>query len=660
MSPDGLSLPLLVLLVAFALPAVAHAGEAEVQPLQDLLTRPVALRPELAGVHPRVFVTRQELVTLRERARTTHRAEWGRVVATLPALAKDPPRDDQVLDVRRALNEVAHAVAGVSLAYAIERRPEQLAAARKWTLAATRYEPWGYTFNKPNVDLAAGHLLYALGWAYDLLYDEWRSGERDEIRRSLERHARLVYDHFSPGPEAPGETKTKRFQYTQNHDFIPTAGLAVAALALIGESDDAQRWAALARAHHLRALQLLSPDGYFYEGFEYWSFSAPWLVHFATAWEHATGESFWALPVFANWKHYVAHTVLPDGKAVFDFGDNGEGPLTREGEGDEYRRLYPTGMPCSNFNVLWQVASKLKDPATQAVAARLAAFGHTSLEEYWTLLYRDPELQAAAMAEIPLQHHFEDSGVFFHRTSWERDATAFAFKAGPPEGHRVARLLPLVPEWELESGHAHPDAGSFVLWAGGRYLVGDSGYAGLPSARDHNTITVGGVGQGRETRHNVWEDVPYGELDRVRIASVEASPRRVRIVAECGAAYPRATGLERFTRTFLFEEPASFQVSDEIVLAAPQPVQWYLHSDHPFEARDGHFQLAAGTVTLHGELSLPHGAKVRTGPAFVVSPGPPGSIEKGRRDARGHELRVDLPAASRMNVHCTLRVRERE
>ena len=133
---------------------------------------------------------------------------------------------------------------------------------KKWTLAAIDYEPWGYTYNKPNIDLAAGHLLYAIGWAYDLLYDDLTAAERARIRASLERHAGLVYDAFAPRPK-------RRFTFTQNHNFIPTAGLAVTALALMGESKDAEKWAALARAHHVRAGQLLSPDGYYYEGFEY-------------------------------------------------------------------------------------------------------------------------------------------------------------------------------------------------------------------------------------------------------------------------------------------------------------------------------------------------------------------------------------------------------
>src|SRR5499427_8451945 len=46
-------------------------------PLVELMrSRKSALRPELRGVRPRVYVTDKELDSLRERARTTHRELW--------------------------------------------------------------------------------------------------------------------------------------------------------------------------------------------------------------------------------------------------------------------------------------------------------------------------------------------------------------------------------------------------------------------------------------------------------------------------------------------------------------------------------------------------------------------------------------------------------
>src|SRR5258705_11319224 len=61
-------------------------------PLVELMrTRKSTLRPELIGVHPRVYVTDKELAELRVRARTTHRELWQRALSHVRALAGEPP-----------------------------------------------------------------------------------------------------------------------------------------------------------------------------------------------------------------------------------------------------------------------------------------------------------------------------------------------------------------------------------------------------------------------------------------------------------------------------------------------------------------------------------------------------------------------------------------
>src|SRR5689334_24492072 len=56
-------------------------------PLVELMrTRKSALRPELLGVHPRVYVTDAELEVLRRRARTTHREVWRLALRNIRAL----------------------------------------------------------------------------------------------------------------------------------------------------------------------------------------------------------------------------------------------------------------------------------------------------------------------------------------------------------------------------------------------------------------------------------------------------------------------------------------------------------------------------------------------------------------------------------------------
>ena len=636
----------LALVVATACVAVVSTSGQERPPVpsfEALLAHRVALKPELVGVHPRVFVTATGLEGLRQRARTTHRQEWSAVLAALPAIKGDPPPPPGPQE-RRSQNNAAFAIAGVSLAYAVEQKPEYLAAAKKWTLAAIDYEPWGYTYNKPNTDLAAGHLLYAIGWAYDLLYRDLTEAERARIRTSLERHAGLVYEAFVPGPK-------KRLNFTQNHDFIPTSGLAVTALALLGESKDAEKWATLARAHHHRSNQLLSPDGYYYEGMEYWIFSIPWLVHFYDAWEHSTGESFWTLGPAGNWKHFLAHALLPDGQAVFDFGDIWEGPLTRAKGGPEFERVYPGGALQSNYNVMYRVASRFQDPEAQAVAERYARFRHSNLEEYWTLLWRDPAIKSSPMERVPLTKHFEDMGVVYTRTSWNADATAVAFKAGPPEGHRAAQLAGTVPEWTLDSGHSHPDNGSFIIWANGKYLTGDTGYAGLPQALHHNTITVGGVGQGIEGQHDVWRKMTPAVLDGIRITSVTRQGGALRVESEVAAAYPADAGLERFTRAFTIDK-GRFTVEDSITLSSAKPIQWYFQSDAAI-VRDGKAYVLGGRpgVRLAHDATL---VEATVAPTVLMAPGQPGSITKGVEESRGFHVKLESKPVTTIRLKTVL------
>ena len=475
--------------------------------------------------------------------------------------------------------------------------------------------------------------------------------------RPLNARASATRSNATPGSSTtsllPGPKR--RFSFTQNHNFIPTAGLAVTALALMGESKDAEQWAVLARAHHHRAGQLLSPDGYYYEGFEYWIFSTPWLVHFLDAWEHATGESLWDREMFRHWKSYLAHSLLPDGQNVFDFGDIWEGALTRAKSGAEYARVYPGGTLQSNYNVLYRVAARLRDPQAQAVAERYKSFGHSNLEEFWTLLWRDASLAAAPMAALPLAHHFEDSGVVYMRSSWETGATAIAFKAGPPEGHRVASILPTLPEWRLDSGHAHPDAGSFIVWAHGRYLTGDTGYAGLPSARNHNAMTFGGIGQGLESQHDVWRQMDYRALGGIRLRETHLDGGRMRIVADLAAAYPPAAGVRAFTRRFEWDGQSSITVTDDVTLARPLTPEWHLQSDTAFTGSATVFTSGGpGEPALRVSFASPSPVTVTTGRASVKAPGPPGSIEKGVEEPRGYVLTATAPAAATVRLEIAI------
>ena len=100
-----------------------------------------------------------------------------------------------------------------------------------------------------------------------------------------------------------------------------------------------------------------------------------------------------------------------------------------------------------------------------------------------------------------------------------------------------------MPEWRLSSGHAHPDAGQLHhLGRAGATSRVTPGTPAQPQARHHNTITVGGIGQGDEGDHDVWQGMAQAALDTVRITVEATSAAGLRVEADAPARILRLRG----------------------------------------------------------------------------------------------------------------------
>lgn len=613
----------------------AHTGS--VHPLQALMAaHPAPLRREFHGVHPRVFTTAAGLEQMRQRARGSHRALWQQALGKLVAMREEPAVAPA--QARRAQNTVGIGMVGAALAYRIEGEQRYLDAARRYMDAAVSYPVWGYSYSKPDIDLAAGHLLYGMGAAYDLLYDALSAEERSRYRDKLVRQARILAAHFMP---QPGKT----YSYSQNHCFIPVSGLAVAAYALFDEVPEAATWAALSRAIFHQVLAVASPDGYFYEGVEYWVFSMPWIIHGLDAFAHAAGDDMYDLPALRKTHLYMAHSLTPNGQDIFDFGDAFEGPVTRARVGHEAERTHPNGKLHSNYNLLYRLASRFGNPEAQGVAAWMQSLGHVCAEDFWSLQWFDAELPATPMARIAPHHHFDDLGTVYWRSDWSEKATAFAFRAGPPEGHHAATLIGKMPDWHLSMGHSHPDAGSFILYGGGSYLTGPKGYAGIPRSSLSNTLLVDGQGQAKEgAGHDAFAGYPYARLDSIRITKLELGSDHADIVADLTGAYRPELGIERLQRRFSLAR-GSWTTSDTMRASKPVVLTAQVHGDRAIQQQGARsFVVAGSPAALKVEL-LSKAARAVVEPGLVISAGPPGNVDKGPKQQRGNVLRISLPAA---------------
>jgi len=601
--------------------------------LHEMKTLRSSLRPELTGVHPRVYFTAAELDALRIEAHGAQKAWWNEQLQHVRALQGAPPPPPA--ETRRAQNDVAFAIAEAAFAYKMEGDPRYLAAAKVYMDAAVSYDVWGYSFSKPNVDLAAGHLLYGMGVAYDLLYNDLTATEREKYRNKIARQGHLLYEFFAPRPG-------RSWAYSQNHTFIPMAGLTVAAYSVYGEVPEAKQWAALSRAIYSRVLATYSKDGYYYEGFEYWIFATPWIIHYLDAQKHATGEDLFDQPGLRKTHLYAAHSLTPGGQMMFDFGDVFAGPVTREKTGDDYERSHPNGHFESNYNLLYDLAANYNDSEVQGVADWMKSQGHTGQEEWWTLAWRNPKLKGTPIEKIEPWHHFTDHDVVFWRSGWDAQATAIAFKCGPPEGHSATELIAKMADWHTEQGHVHPDVNSFILWAHGQYLTGDSGYAGVPKTVEHNTLLVDGRGQGNEGKgHDAWAGFSYDQMNKARITRTQLTRDSFELEGEGAPVYDSTLGLKRYLRRLTMKAPGKLEVKDVVESSIPHTFTEVLHSDAKIEpTAEQKYQTTINGVGLHMNLLLPHGVSSKIEPNIVVGPGRPGSVDKGPLESRGERALV--------------------
>ena len=596
-------------------------------------TKTSSLKKELEGVHPRVFVTQTEIDALKDKTKS-QKELWQTALNSVRALTVEPAPPPA--ETRRAQNEVGIGIAEAAFVYKMTGDKKYLDAAKKYMDAAVSYDVWGYSYNKPNVDLAAGHLLYGMGWGYDLLYNDLTPAERDKYRAKLVKQAKLLNDFFKP-------KSGKSYAYSQNHTFIPVSGLAITAYALMGEVPEAKEWAATSRGIFDRVLATYSEDGYYYEGMEYWIFSTPWIAHYIDAHLHSTGEDLYkTTPGLKNAHKYVAHSTLPGGEFNFDFGDIYAGPITRSRKGDDYDRERINGKFRTNYNILYNLATRYGDGEIQGVADWLKSKGQVNAEEFWSFIWYNPSIKSVPIERQAKWHYFADHDVAYWRSSWNDDATAFAFKAGPPEGHGATEKINLFPEWRLSSGHAHPDAGSFIIWANGKYLTGDSGYAGVPMTEHHNAVVFDGKGQNKEgSGHDVFVGVPYERMNKIRLVSVKMDEKSANIVADLAPAYEPELGVKKFTRNFVFSAPGSFTVTDSIETDKPQTITSYLHSDRKIDkASNDSFIFEPGGTQLKVDVVKPDDLDTKSEINVLTAPGKPGSVDKGEREERGVRLAI--------------------
>ncbi len=442
--------------------------------------------------------------------------------------------------------------------------------------------------------------------------------------------------------------------YEQNHFTIPVSGLADAACVLADELPEAQLWGVYSRNILIRSLSILAPDGWYYEGFGYWEYAMHYIVSGAAALQTTTGEDFFSKPPLCNSPLFLAHMYLPVPTFAFDFCDFG--PRV-ERDGIHAQKGYYLPWHTLHVYLPFGTASLMQrmrpTPLLQSVIdAHALPSSIPSTTDFFNMFWQMPAPQEGttmtSAACGPPYHYFTDMEVVHWRSNWEDpNATALAFKSGPPEGHNAAQMVARFPEWKMAAGHAHPDAGSFEIFSKGVFLAnaGDA-YVGKKDSANTDTILVDGTGQARTgTAWATFDDRPYQVYDQIHMANVWLGPTIAASTAVFATAYPDALQVTKMQRQLVMVDGRFLIVRDSIDSNLPHQYQWRLHGDRlATNPGPNRFVMENGPGRLVVQHLLPTDG-FKLGPTIVDT-----EINAGNRPRllqRGFHIEVSSPPGQR-------------
>lgn len=308
-------------------------------------------------------------------------------------------------------------------------------------------------------------------------------------------------------------------------------------------------------AFHLRRyLTWVNDDGSTDEGGNYWAFGMEHALPLLEALRlHA-----YRLPASLRWRHADRLHEIPEMRAP------GMAPLAQTGyfplyciQGDRYVVDFgdtEVGPAARMQAPLRCLARLFQDPHIQWLADRLPS------DSPLALIWHDPDLQAKHPVHLPPARAFHGAGWGIVRSDLEN-----------PEG-----VLLAVRAGDNAKTHSHRDLGSFILRAGGRGLIVDSGrprycaeyWSGeVTYGREtigHNCVLIGGEGQ------------RGGEDERATITRLEDLGRRRQMTVEVAAP---DIGLQLHRREFELTTGESERVAirDIVRLQRAEKVTWLLH-----------------------------------------------------------------------------------
>ena len=392
----------------------------------------------LAPGHPRILLTNERLAQLKKQMETDPvLAGYAKAIIKDADARLDAPPIERVFrgskpgetasDLLVVAKDAREHSYSLALAYRLTGDTKYAAKLKQSMLEACAFSDW-----YPTHFLDVGEFAYAVGIAYDWLYDYLDEDSRKALRQGLIENA------LKPGMEL---YDAQAWQVTIYHNWNPlvNGGLLVAALAIADEEPELSGPVIANAIHYLpNAIRTYDPDGAWGEGPVIWGKTTNSVASAAAASTTALGTDYGISKSqgLANTGDFPLYMAGPTG-LFFNFSDQG---------GSE-RSIRPA------VGLAW-LAQRYNKPQFATLQQKLVGDKPEPEDFIWYSQAPDK------LPQLPLDKLFRGPvEVVSFRSAWDDPNALFVgFKAG---FNRV--------------NHGHLDLGSFVLDAMGERFAHDLG-----------------------------------------------------------------------------------------------------------------------------------------------------------------------------------------